>query len=126
MNITRVEREELKALSKEIFGKTSAYQRFLNGVPEVITKTVTEEVPGENGAEPTKKEVKVPVLMNGVKQSRIKYYSVQEVKELLVGFKKQLDDFKAEQLKMQTEAKLKKEQEQLQKQVQEQAHGSAV
>ena len=126
MNITRAEREELKALSKEIFGKSSKYQMFLDGIPEVITKTTIEEVPGENGAPATTKEVKVPVLYNGVKQSRIRYFSVEETKAELLKMKAQLDDIRAQMKKQQEEQEAKKAADELAKKVQEDASGSAA
>ena len=92
MYITRAEREELNALSKEVFGVSSKWQKLFQGVPEVVTRTLKEVVPGDKGAPDTVKETLVPVLVNGQKQSRIREYSVEELRKLLLDAKKQRDD----------------------------------
>jgi hypothetical protein len=89
MDITREQREQLKALSTEVFGVASKYQKLYDQKELVTSKTV-EIVPGENGQPDTTKEVEVPVLYNdnGVKQYRMKYRSTEEVLQLLLEFKK--------------------------------------
>lgn len=125
--LTRAQREELKALSKEVFGVSSKYQKLMDGVRETVTKEVEEEVPGEDGAEPTKRTVKVAVLdEQGIKKTVIKRYSFEEVRDLLLGFKTKLEAFRAEQMKAQEEAAAKKAQEELQSEVHKKLSGSAV
>ena len=127
MFIERADREELKALSKEVFGVPSRYQKFLDGVPELVTMTKTEEVPGENGAPTTTKETKVPVLTeSGAKQYRTKYYTVEELKQFLRDLKKQREEIMAAIKQQQEEAEAKKAQTELQKKLHEDASGSAL
>lgn len=119
MNITRAEREELNALSKEVFNVSSKWQKFFKGVPELVTKTITETVPGDNGAPDTTREVVVPVLLDGAKQYRVKAYSAEECKKLLLDAKRQRDEYLA---------KLKEQQQlaEIAKKVQEQAAGKTL
>lgn len=123
---SREQREQMKALSMEIFGKSSRYQKFYEQ-EELVTRTAVETVPGENGAADTNKEVNIPVLSaNGTKQYRIKYRTADEVLQLLQEFKAKRDAF-IEQMKAQQEAeKVKKEAEELAKKVQEDLSGSAL
>ena len=120
MNITRKEREELNKLSQEVFGVSSRWQKFFKGVSELVTKTVTETVPGDKGAPDTTREVVVPVLdEKGAKSRKIRAYSVDEVRKLLLDAKRQRDEYIA---------KIKAQQElvELQKKVQEQASGKST
>lgn len=127
MSITRNERDQLKALSKEVFGVSSKYQRFLDGVSETITHEVEEEVPGEGDAPATTRKVRVPTLSpTGSKQTRMKIYTVQETLDLLLGFKAQRDTFIKAQVDLQIEQAAKKEQEELQKKVQDELAGSCA
>ena len=115
-DITRKEREELNALSKEVFNVSSKWQKFFKGVPELVTKTVKEVVPGDKGAPDTEKEVVVPVLLDGAKQYKTRSYSVEEIKKLLLDAKAQRDAYLAK-------VKADKELAELQKKIQEQAAG---
>lgn len=128
MDIPRELRNELNALSKEVFGVSSRWQSLLKkGTSQLITRKTTEVIPGKEGEEPTTKEVEVPVLTPyGAKQFTQKYYTVDEVHQVLLDFKAQLDTIKA-QMKQQQEEKIAKEaQEKALKEVQEAANGSAV
>ncbi len=118
MDITRKEREELNALSKEVFNVSSKWQKFFKGVPELVTKTVKETVPGDKGAPDTEKEVVVPVLLDGAKQYKVRAYSVDECRKLLLDAKRQRDEYIA---------KLKEQQAlvEAQKKVQELAAGAS-
>lgn len=123
--LNRNERDQLKALSKEVFGVSSKYQRFLEGVAEVITHEVDEEVPGDAPA--TTRKVRVPTLTaNGVKQTRIKRYTFQETLDLLLSFKAQRDAMSKAQLDQQAAAAAKKVQDELQKKVQDELAGSCA
>jgi hypothetical protein len=109
-NETREEREELKALSTEIFGVPSRYRKLYEGM-ELITHKVAEVVPGENGAPDETKLVEVPELKNGVKQYRSKYRTTEEVLALLREFKAKRDAFLAEMEKTKAAERVKKETE---------------
>lgn len=125
--LNRNERDQLKALSKEVFGVSSRYQRFLEGVAEVITHEVDEEVPGDGDAPATTRKVRVPTLTaNGVKQTRIKRYTFQETLDLLLSFKAQRDAMIKAQLDQQAAAAAKKAQAELQKKVQDELAGSCA
>lgn len=126
MNITRVERLEMNELSKEVFGVSSRWQKFLNGVLEPVTRTVNETVPGVDGAEPTTKEAQVPVLVGKTKVSKMRYYSVEEIKTKMLEFKAKKAEIDAIVKQQQAEQKAKQEQEDLQKKIQEDLSGSAV
>lgn len=127
MYVSREEREELKTLSKEIFGKSSTYQKYLNGVSELVTRTITETVPGKDGEEPKTVEKKVPVLFGEkTRQYKTRYYTVTEVLEMLRDMKKQLDDYREKMKKLQEEQQAKQKQAELEKQIQKDTAGSAV
>lgn len=119
MNITRKDREELNALSKEVFNVSSKWQKFFRGVPELVTKTVKETVPGDNGAPDTEKEVVVPVLLDGAKQYKTKAYSIEDCRKLLLDAKKRRDEYLAKIKEQQALAEV-------QKKVQEQAAGKST
>lgn len=127
MDISREDRERLKSLSKEIFGASGRWTKFLNnGTKELVTRKTVEIVPGENGAPDTEKEVEVPVLMNGVKQYRQKYYTVESLLEFLTSLKIKRDEFMAMMKQQQEEAKAKKEAVEAAKKVQDELGGSAL
>lgn len=128
MYLERAEREELNKLSKEVFGSANRWQKIVeNGYSEVLMKTVKEEVPGENGAESTFIEQKVPVLSeSGGKQSAMVRHTVESIRELMLGFKAQRDTFLAEYTRKQAEAKAAKEQQALQKKIHKDLTGSAL
>lgn len=124
--LSREEREELKALSKEVFGVSSKYQRFLDGVQQVVTEEIEEEVPGDDGAEPTTRKVTVPKIRDGKKSMVLKKYTVEETKELLLKFKAQRDQLIADHQAKQAEDKAKAEAAALQKKVQDELAGSSI
>lgn len=127
MDISREEREELNALCKEIFGVSSKWQKFFRGVPQVVTKKTKEVIPGKDGAEPTTREVDVPVLdTNGAKQYKTKFFTVEEVRTMLLGFKKQIADYKAEMKRQQDEKAAKEAHDKALKQLEQNAQGSAL
>lgn len=121
---TREQREQMKALSTEVFGKSSRYQKMFV-YNDVLTHEVDEVVPGVDGAEDTTKKVRVPLLYNGSKQSRQKYRTVEQVIQLLQEFKAKRDEFMA-QMKAQQEAAAAKEAELAAKKLQEELGGSAL
>lgn len=97
MDIPRQTRMEMDALSKEVFGSASKWQTILKrGTTRFLTKKVQQVIPGKDGEEPTTKETEVLVLtQSGGKQSIVKRYTVEEIRDLMLNFKKQMDDFKA-------------------------------
>lgn len=125
---TREQREELKALSKEVFGVSSRYQKLYQ-YDKVLTQKITETVPGVDGAPDTEKEVEVPIYAKGttkVKQSVRKYRSTEEVLELLRSFKAKRDEFLAQMKAQQEAAKAKKEQDAAAEKLKEELTGSAL
>lgn len=128
MNIPRQERDELNALSKELFGSANKWRNLVEkGYTEPVTRMIKEEVPGENGAESTFKESRVFLLTeSGGKQSVIKYHTVESVKALMLEFKVKKDAYIAESLKKQEEEKAKKEKDEHQKTVHRALAGSAI
>ncbi len=132
MYIEKELQDQLKALSKEIFGSQSKYQKFLkNGTLELITRKQTETVPGENGEADTTKEVDVPVLTaNGTKQFKQVYYTPESLLEKLQKMKVIRDEFLAQMKKQQDEqaaaAKAKKDEEDRLQKIKEDLTGSAI
>ena len=128
MDIPYELRKEMDALSKEIFGVSSRWQKILKtGNKQLLTKTVKEVVPATDGQEATTKDVEVPVLTDhGFKQSIIKNYTLDEVHQMLLLAKAQVDAFRAAQ-KQQEEEKVKAEAEHnALKNLHESTYGSAV
>jgi hypothetical protein len=129
MNLTRNEREELNALSKEVFGATSRWQKLSNkGYSELLSEEVTELVPGEKEEdEGTTKQTRVPIKRaDGGFQSVTKHHTVESVKEYMLQRKEQLNLIRAELKRQQDEAKAKKEKQELMKKVGEELAGSAL
>ena len=89
MNIPRALREELNALSKEVFGVPSKWQKILkDGTTSVLTRRTTETVPGKDGEPATTRPVDVPILTeHGAKQLVTKHYTVDEIHVMLLGYK---------------------------------------
>jgi len=126
-------RQELNALSKEVFGSSSKWQKLVTkGYSELITEEVEEYVPGETDkdgvvGEGSTRKVQIPVkLPNGAHQSVWKYHTPESVKTHMVERKRQLEELRALVEKMKAEEKAKKDQEELTKQVQAEASGSAL
>lgn len=124
----RSEREEMKALSLEVFGTSSKWEKLVTkGYQELVTETKTEVVPGVDGAPDTEKEVKVPVLRaDGAQQFVIKRHTVESIKELMLKAKAQLAELQAAFKKQQEDAQAAKEATDLARKVQEELGGSAL
>ncbi len=122
MDIPRAVREEMNALSKEVFGVPSKWQKLLRkGTMQLQTKEIEEEVPGKEGEAPTKKKVTVAKLNeHGQKYSVQKYYTIDEIKKIMLDAKAAMDAAKAAQ------AERKKQQELEQQHVHEQAAGTVL
>lgn len=94
MNMPVALKKELNALSKELFGVSSKWMSlYKKGQPELITRKLVETIPGDNGAPSSTKESLVPVLTkDGVKQYRQKYFSLEEIHNMLLSMKKTKDE----------------------------------
>lgn len=126
-NLPREQREKLKLLSSEVFGSSSKWQKLYK-FDEVLKHTVTETVPGVDGAEDTTKEVEIPLYVEGtkVKQSVRKYRTTEEVEALLVMFKAKRDAYIENMKKAQAEALAKRKADEDRKKLEAELNGSAV
>ena len=127
--LTTAQKEELEALSKEVFNSTSRYATLLRDgevVPE--TYTATEYVPDENGGEGTTRVVQVPVLVHNSKSPVLKVvrHTYTTVKALMVEIKDKQDRFRAMMKKMEDDKTAALYQLQLKQDVQKALGGSAV
>src|SRR5581483_7928079 len=128
MQVAREVKEELNALSKEVFGSTSCWQKLIsNGHSELITEEVTEFVPGPTDDDPgSERKVNVPVKTpRGTYRSTIKRYTVESVCEYMLERKKQLDEIKARIKQHQEEQRAKQEHEKQKQLLHEELAGSA-
>lgn len=127
--VDRKTRLELNALSKDVFGVSSKWQKLVEkGYAELITEEVTETVPPEKeGDQPTTKTTNVPVLTeSGGQQSILKRHTVESVREFMLERKKSLDILRA-LLKKQHEDRLAKAKEEEQaKKLNEENAGNAT
>lgn len=121
MDIPRELREEMNALSKEVFGVPSKWQKLLRkGTMNLITKEITEIIPGEEGKEPTTKKSTVAKLNeHGQKVSVQKYYTVDDIKKIMLDAKAAMDAARAAQEE-------RRKQQELEKSVHEQASGTVL
>lgn len=127
--IGRAEREELNALSKEVFGASSRWQKLVNnGYGKLLTEEVTELVPGKTDEEEsTERKTQVPLRRaDGAMQSVQEYHTVESVKAFMLERKAQIDAFRAQLKKMQEEQQAKKDKEALLQKVHDELHGSSI
>lgn len=107
MYVDKETREELTALSKEVFGSTTKWKKILDeGTIELVTRKTTQKVKNAAGIEEDQ-EITVPVLMNGVRQFTSKYFTLETLKEFMLDLKVKRDEFVKmieEQQKAQKEA----------------------
>lgn len=128
MYIPREQRDILKALSLEVFGKSNRYQNLFE-YNQVLTTKVMETVPGENGQPDTQREVEVPLLAKNttkVKQSVARYRTVEEVITLLKEFKAKREEFLAKIDEQKAQEKANREAEVKKQQTIEELTGSAL
>jgi len=128
-SLTATERSELNALSKEVFGATSRWQKLINGgYSKLLTEKVREIVPAAKaGDRPTEREIEVPLKRHdGATQSTMLHHTVESVRTYMLQRKEQLDAIRAQIKKQQDEARAKKEQEKLALKVHEELQGSAL
>lgn len=128
MSLTYKERQELNALSKEVFGSSSKWQKLVNtGSHELDTEEVTEYIPPttEDG-EGTTKKTEVMKLREGMPHFTKKYYTYESIKALMLDVKAKHAAMLEQYNKMKEEEQRKKEQAELEKKTQEELSGSAV
>jgi len=128
MNISRDNRKLLDALSTEVFGTSSRWQKLVNkGYYEVVTEKKTETVPGVDGAPDTTKEVDVPVLTaSGGQQMVKKYHTPESISLVMSDMLEQKRLWLEGMRKAEAEKKAKEDADALNKQVQEASGGSAT
>lgn len=128
MDITYQERKELDAISKEIFGSSSRWKKFLDkGMPELVTHKVTR-TETVNGTETTK-EVEEPLLVPGttkVRQYTQKYFTLETLTAWMKDLKQKRDEFIAKMKKEEEERKAKEEEKKRLEAAQEELGGSAL
>lgn len=128
-DMSRADRDELNALSKEVFGASSKWKKLIErGYVEMITEETTELVPGKTDEEePTTRKVQVPVKRHdGALQFTTKHHTVESIKEYMLERKVKLEAVRAQIKKMQEEAAAKKAADELKKKVHADLHGSAT
>lgn len=122
-------KQELNALSKEVFGSSSRWVKLVeNGYAEIVTEEVEEMVPSEKeGEEPTLQKVKKPLLTkSGQKQSVVKRHTVESIRELMISLKTAREEYLARRKKMQEDYEAAQQKIELSKKVHQQTSGSAV
>lgn len=121
-------RQELNALSKEVFGASSRWQKLVtNGYSELVTEEVEELVPSDKeGEEPKLEKVRMPALLNGMRQSVMKRHTVESVKELMLKLKTSRDEYFVRVKEAQAAQQAAKEKAELAQKVQEAVAGSAA
>lgn len=129
-DLTHEEKAELNALSKDVYGASSRWQKLITkGYAKLLTEEVTEYVPNpeDESKEGTERKVQMPVLRkDGAKQSVQTYHTVDSIKAEMVDRKAKLDEIRAILKKQQDDAREKQEKEQLSKQVHQDLSGTAV
>lgn len=128
-DLTREEKNELKTLSKDVYGASSRWQKLVNkGYAKLVTEETTEYVPGKDeNEEGTTRKVQIPVKRkDGAHQYVHTYHTVDSIKTEMVDRKEKLDQIRAIMKKQREDAMAKQEQEQLAKKVQQELGGTAV
>lgn len=121
-------KQELNALSKEVFGTSSRWQKLVEkGYSEVLTEEVEETVPAEKeGEDPTVQKVTKPIkTASGGFQSVTKRHTIDSVRELMLKIKQQREDYVVRFKKMQEEQKAAQEKMELAKKIHDETSGSA-
>lgn len=112
MNIDRETKEQLNALSKEVFGTASRWVKLVEkGYQKLVTEDVEETVPAdENGEGGGVNVVQKPVLVaNGAQQYVTERHTVASVQALMQKLKKQRDDYFAAVKELQARTKAEQE-----------------
>lgn len=128
MEINRKQRQELNALSKEVFGTSSRWQKVVDkGYLELLTEEKEVEYPSTTGGENVKNMTKVPVLTSfGAQQIKRIYHTVESIKEYMLEQKKAMDNVRAQIAQIQEQERKKKEQEALALKLNQENAGRAV
>lgn len=128
MQVSREKKEQLNALSKEIFGSSSRWVKLVDkGHTELVTEEVEEVIPAdENGENGGIDMVKKPVLTaSGAHQYVTKRYTVEEIEAKMNEIKTQRDVYVARLKTMQEEQRKAQEAAEVAKKVHADASGSA-
>lgn len=126
-SLSREERQELNALSKEVFGATSKWLKYINqGHPVKATTTVKESVPQDDGTEKLVEKQVAKLLPHGAEYRIMKYYTISEVKAMMLDLKEKITAFKEMLKQQEVERQAKETAAKLAKAVQSQAGGSAL
>lgn len=129
-DLTREEKNELNALSKDVYGASSRWQKLINkGYTKLFTEETTEYVPNaeDETKEGTTRKVQVPIKRkDGALQSVMTYHTVDSIKAEMIDRKAKLDEIRAILKKQQDEARTKQEQEDLSKKIHQELGGTAV
>ena len=128
-DLTKDEKVELGALSREVFGSSSKWLKMIDkGVTELVTEEVTEFVPSaDEDGEGTTRQVNVPVkAKNGALQYRIKRHTVDSIKSNMLTLKAQIEAFKTVLAKMRAEQDAAKAASELADKVHQHVGGSAT
>lgn len=107
MNVDRETKEQLNALSKEVFGSASRWVKLVEkGYQKLVTEEVEETIPAdENGENGGVNVVQKPVLTgSGGKQFTTERHTVDSVRTLMQNLKKQRDDYFAAVAKAKVQA----------------------
>jgi prophage tail gpP-like protein len=125
--MTKAEREEMKALSTQVFGGPNRYKKIMQkGLLETQTHSIMELVPGENGEPDTARETQVPDTVNGRPVRVVRYPTETEMRDMMVkqrdSYLKSVAEYQAKQEAEKQEAEAKK----LQNEVHNHLVGSAV
>lgn len=93
MNLTKNQRNLLNQLSKDVFGSSSRWQKFIEkGVKQVVTEEKEETIPAEEGKEATTRKISVPKLNDkGQTVTHIIHHTPESILEIMMEFKKQKD-----------------------------------
>lgn len=129
MNLDYKTKQELNALSKEVFGSSSRWQKLVNsGFADLVTEEVEEVVPAdENGEKGGVELVQKPVLnASGLTQSVTTRHTVESVRELMLRLKASRDAYFARLKALQEARKAEEEQAALAKKLNDQVGGSAA
>lgn len=121
-------KQEMNALSKEVFGSSSRWQKLVNkGFAELVTEEVEETIPAdENGENGGVEVVRKPVLRSdGAKQSVMTRHTVESVKELMLKMKSARDQYLARLKTSQEEARKAQEAQAAAQAVHKELAGSA-
>lgn len=126
--MTKVEREEFKALSLGVFGTTSRWHKMLTrGSKMVRTEKKMVKVKGKDGAPDTEELKDVPVLHgNGGYIYDLKRYTPESLKEELLSMLETINAIRAQVAEAAKKKQEEQEQEKLRQQVQGETGGSAV